>query len=107
MDKKILEALKILQKAVSKIQTDIVSLKANSTSLKADMVTVKADMVTKDDARKFATKDDLNKLKKEVFAKIDDTEVAIILRVDKFKADKYKISEIEERVKRIERKLSD
>ncbi len=100
MDKKVLDALKSLEKNVAKIQADMVSVKA-------DMVSVKADMVTKKYADKFATKDDLKQLKKEVFEKIDDTEVAIIARVDRFKADKDQLTDIVHRVERVEQKLSD
>ncbi len=56
---------------------------------------------------KTATKEDLKKQKIELIQKIEDTEVAIIARVDRFKADKDQLSDIEHRVERVEQKLSD
>lgn len=107
MDMTTLTYLKSLQKTLSKIQKDMATKKDLKNFLtKSDA----KNFATKDDLRNFPTKDDLkgeiNKLKKELIQKIDDTEISIIARIDKFKADKLAISELEDRIRRIERNIS-
>lgn len=60
------------------------------------------NVATKDDLKRFTTKDDLAVLQKTFKNDLDDAVVQIIEIVDKNKADKEIVRQLEERVKAIE-----
>jgi hypothetical protein len=70
------------------------------------------NVATKDDLKNFATKDDfkqlkadLKQLKADLIEEIKDSEGFIVGSVDKHKADKVVVEELDKRVTKIERKL--
>lgn len=120
MDKKILSALEMLQKTVTEIQTDMVSVKKDIVIIKSDLVGVKKDMVgvkkdmvgmksnmvTKEEAKNFATKDDLKDLRAAISDDLGGIVNELVAELDNKKADKVEVEYLEERVKIVERKVA-
>ena len=69
-----------------------------------------ANVVTKNDAKSFATKNDLENLEQRLHAKIkydiDNAVIQIGDIVDKRKADRSEVAQVDKRVTKIERKLA-
>ena len=59
-------------------------------------------MATKDDLKGMATKDDLKNLETSLMERIDEAQMEIIATVDKHKADKSDVDNLEKRVERLE-----
>lgn len=108
MDRKVLEQLQKLEKTVTKIASTMVT----NRDLKREL----AKYATKDDLKNFATKDDLkamkDDLKKEIHdserklkQKINETEMRLVELVDKHKADKTQVNDLQRRVTGIEGQL--
>ena len=134
MDKKILSALEILQKTVTKIQTDMVSVKKDIVLIKSDlggvkkdmvgvkkdmvgvkkdmvgvkkdMVGMKSNMVTKEEAKNFATKNDLKILRSAISDDLGGIVNEFVAELDNKKADKAEVEYLKERVKIVERKVA-
>ncbi len=76
---------------------------------KVDLKQIEAllkNFATKDDLHTLATKDDLQQLKKGLVSYIGDVEMNIIAVVEKYKADKDQVNNLEKRVRHIEDQLS-
>jgi len=95
MDQKTLKQLEIL---IKKLLDNAMINVATKDNLK--------NFATKDDLKNFATKDDLKQLKADLIEEIKDSEGFIVGSVDKHKADKAGVQELDKRVTRIERKLA-
>ena len=71
-------------------------------ALDTEIKTLKKGMATKDDLKGMATKDDLKNLETSLMERIDEAQMEIIATVDKHKADKSDVDNLEKRVERLE-----
>ena len=102
MDQKL---IKQLENLIQKLLKDALINVATKDDLK--------NFATKDDLKNFATKDDLKllkndlkQLKTDLIEEIKESEGFIVGSVDKNKADKKDVTELDGRVTKIERKLA-
>lgn len=71
-------------------------------AIQPEIRTLKKSMATKDDIKDVATKNDLKNLEVKLLEKMDESQMEIIAAVDKHKADKGKVDNLEKRVERLE-----
>lgn len=86
------------------IQPEIKALTTEIKIIKKSMATKEdlKSMATKEDIKNMATKDDLKNLEKRLIERVDEAQMEIIATVDKHKADKAKVNNLEKRVDRLE-----
>ncbi|MBI4089359.1 MAG: hypothetical protein HY424_01470 [Candidatus Levybacteria bacterium] len=71
-------------------------------TIKPEVKALRKTMVTKEDLKGMATKEDMKGLEKRLIERIDEAQMEIIATVDKHKADKDKVENLEKRVERLE-----
>ena len=98
----------IIRPQINGLDTEIKALGGEITTIKKTMAT-KEDlkgMATKEDLKGMATKVDLETglkgLEKRLIERIDEAQMEIIATVDKHKADKSEVDNLEKRVERLE-----